>query len=213
MLIGTHLLNTKKNIKKMKTLEQLTDEELATRYVDGNNRAFDVLLNRTQSKIFSYILFIVHDRDKADDIFQETFLKVIYRLQQGMYAATGKFIAWVMRIAHNVIMDQFRDNAAEPTVELAADNNLANMGGALVEGNIEGHFVNTQVMTDVRRLLDNLPTPQREVVYMRFYQDMSFREIAETTSVSINTALGRMRYALLNMRRMARENDVMLQIV
>lgn len=197
----------------MKTLEQLTDEELAMRYVDGNNRAFDVLLNRTQSKIFSYILFIVHDRDKADDIFQETFLKVIYRLQQGMYAATGKFTAWVMRIAHNVIMDQFRDSAAEPTVELAADNNLTNVGSTLVEGSIEGHFVNMQVMTDVRRLLDNLPTPQREVVYMRFYQDMSFKEIAETTSVSINTALGRMRYALLNMRRMARENDVMLQIV
>ena len=101
----------------MKTLEKLTDEELAMRYVDGNNRAFDVLLNRTQQKIFSYILFIVHDQDKADDIFQETFLKVIYRLQQGMYATTGKFSAWVMRIAHNVIMDSFRDTAADPVVE------------------------------------------------------------------------------------------------
>jgi len=198
----------------MKTLEKLTDEELAMRYVDGNNRAFDVLLNRTQQKIFSYILFIVHDQDKADDIFQETFLKVIYRLQQGMYATTGKFSAWVMRIAHNVIMDSFRDTATDPVVECPDNKNLANMGSVdLLESNIENHFVNTQVMADVRRLLDNLPTPQREVVYMRYYQDMSFKEIAETTSVSINTALGRMRYAILNMRRMARENGVLLQTV
>lgn len=198
----------------MKTLEKLTDEELAMRYVDGNNRAFDVLLNRTQQKIFSYILFIVHDQDKADDIFQETFLKVIYRLQQGMYATTGKFSALVMRIAHNVIMDSFRDTAADPVVECPDNKNLANMGSVdLLESNIENHFVNTQVMADVRRLLDNLPTPQREVVYMRYYQDMSFKEIAETTSVSINTALGRMRYAILNMRRMARENGVLLQTV
>lgn len=198
----------------MKTLEKLTDEELAMRYVDGNNRAFDVLLNRTQQKIFSYILFIVHDQDKADDIFQETFLKVIYRLQQGMYATTGKFSAWVMRIAHNVIMDSFRDTAVDPVVECPDNKNLANMGSVdLLESNIENHFVNTQVMADVRRLLDNLPTPQREVVYMRYYQDMSFKEIAETTSVSINTALGRMRYAILNMRRMARENGVLLQTV
>ena len=198
----------------MKTLEKLTDEELAMRYVDGNNRAFDVLLNRTQQKIFSYILFIVHDQDKADDIFQETFLKVIYRLQQGMYATTGKFSAWVMRIAHNVITDSFRDTAADPVVECPDNKNLANMGSVdLLESNIENHFVNTQVMADVRRLLDNLPTPQREVVYMRYYQDMSFKEIAETTSVSINTALGRMRYAILNMRRMARENGVLLQTV
>lgn len=198
----------------MKTLEKLTDEELAMRYVDGNNRAFDVLLNRTQQKIFSYILFIVHDQDKADDIFQETFLKVIYRLQQGMYATTGKFCAWVMRIAHNVIMDSFRDTAVDPVVECPDNKNLANMGSVdLLESNIENHFVNTQVMADVRRLLDNLPTPQREVVYMRYYQDMSFKEIAETTSVSINTALGRMRYAILNMRRMARENGVLLQTV
>lgn len=198
----------------MKTLEKLTDEELAMRYVDGNNRAFDVLLNRTQQKIFSYILFIVHDQDKADDIFQETFLKVIYRLQQGMYATTGKFSAWVMRIAHNVIMDSFRDTATDPVVECPDNKNLANIGSVdLLESNIENHFVNTQVMADVRRLLDNLPTPQREVVYMRYYQDMSFKEIAETTSVSINTALGRMRYAILNMRRMARENGVLLQTV
>ena len=164
--------------------------------------------------LFSYILFIVHDQDKADDIFQETFLKVIYRLQQGMYATTGKFSAWVMRIAHNVIMDSFRDTATDPVVECPDNKNLANMGSVdLLESNIENHFVNTQVMADVRRLLDNLPTPQREVVYMRYYQDMSFKEIAETTSVSINTALGRMRYAILNMRRMARENGVLLQTV
>lgn len=198
----------------MKTLEELTDEELAMRYVDGNNRAFDLLLNRTQSKIFSYILFIVHDQEKANDIFQDTFLKVIYRLQRGMYATTGKFSSWVMRIAHNVIMDSFRDTASMPLVECPSGNDLANIGNSdVTESCIESHYVNTQVMKDVRKLLDKLPTPQREVVYMRYYQDMSFKEIAETTNVSINTALGRMRYAILNMRRIARDNDVMLQIV
>lgn len=198
----------------MKTLENMTDEGLAMLYIDGNNRAFDLLLSRNQSRLFSYILFVVRDRNTAEDIFQETFVKVITRLQDGKYTTSGKFSAWIMRIAHNVIMDWYRDQRAERVVEATQDNDLSNISGSeLVVGSIESHYVNSQVMRDVRNLLDNLPPTQREVVFMRYYQQLSFKEIADTTSVSINTALGRMRYALLNMRRMAKSNGISLQLV
>ncbi len=191
----------------------MTDEELALSYADGNNRAFDLLLLRNQSKLFSYILFVVHDRETAEDIFQETFVKVITRLQEGRYTVSGKFGAWIMRIAHNAIMDWYRDQASMRIVDTSADNDLSNIPGAdIFEGNIENRFVNSQIMTDVRRLLDALPPMQREVVYMRFYQQLSFKEIADSTDVSINTALGRMRYALLNMRRIAKANNMVLQL-
>ena len=191
----------------------MTDEELALSYADGNNRAFDLLLLRNQSKLFSYILFVVHDRETAEDIFQETFVKVITRLQEGRYTVSGKFGAWIMRIAHNAIMDWYRDQASMRIVDTSADNDLSNIPGAdIFEGNLENRFVNSQIMTDVRRLLDALPPMQREVVYMRFYQQLSFKEIADSTDVSINTALGRMRYALLNMRRMAKANNMVLQL-
>lgn len=197
----------------MKKLQDMTDEELALSYADGNNRAFDLLLLRNQSKLFSYILFVVHDRETAEDIFQETFVKVITRLQEGRYTVSGKFGAWIMRIAHNAIMDWYRDQASMRIVDTSADNDLSNISGAdIFEGNIENRFVNSQIMTDVRRLLDALPPMQREVVYMRFYQQLSFKEIADSTDVSINTALGRMRYALLNMRRMAKANNMVLQL-
>ena len=197
----------------MKNLQDMTDEELALSYADGNNRAFDLLLLRNQSKLFSYILFVVHDRETAEDIFQETFVKVITRLQEGRYTVSGKFGAWIMRIAHNAIMDWYRDQASMRIVDTSADNDLSNIPGAdIFEGNIENRFVNSQIMTDVRRLLDALPPMQHEVVYMRFYQQLSFKEIADSTDVSINTALGRMRYALLNMRRMAKANNMVLQL-
>lgn len=197
----------------MKNLNGMTDEELALSYVNGDNRAFDLLLARNQSKLYAYILFVVHDRDLADDVFQETFVKVISRLQEGRYTASGKFSAWLMRIAHNVIMDWYREQKSDRIVEPTEDNDLSNLSGEhLFEGNIENQYVNTQVMKDVRRIMDNLPAPQREVVYMRYYQQMSFKEISETTNVSINTALGRMRYAIMNMRRMAKEHNVALQL-
>ena len=198
----------------MKKWQDMTDEELALSYAGGNNRAFDLLLQRNQSKLFSYIVFVVHDRNTAEDIFQETFVKVITRLQDGRYTASGKFGAWIMRIAHNAIMDWYREQAAQNIVDTPNDNDLSNIAGQdLHVGSVENHYVNQQVMKDVRRLLDALPPSQREVVYMRFYQELSFKEIADTTSVSINTALGRMRYALLNMRRMAKNNNIMLQLV
>lgn len=197
----------------MKTLENMTDEGLAMLYIDGNNRAFDLLLSRNQSRLFSYILFVVRDRNTAEDIFQETFVKVITRLQDGKYTTSGKFSAWIMRIAHNVIMDWYRDQRAERVVEATQDNDLSNISGSeLVVGSIESHYVNSQVMRDVRNLLDNLPPTQCEVVFMRYYQQLSFKEIADTTSVSINTALGRMRYAILNLRRMAKTYGMTLQL-
>ncbi len=197
----------------MKTLENMTDEGLAMLYIDGNNRAFDLLLSRNQSRLFSYILFVVRDRNTAEDIFQEAFVKVITRLQDGKYTTSGKFSAWIMRIAHNVIMDWYRDQRAERVVEVTQDNDLSNISGSeLVVGSIESHYVNSQVMCDVRNLLDNLPPTQREVVFMRYYQQLSFKEIADTTSVSINTALGRMRYAILNLRRMAKTYGMTLQL-
>ena len=197
----------------MKNLNDMTDEQLALSYIDGNNRAFDLLLSRNQSKLYSYILFVVHDRDLADDVFQETFVKVISKLQAGRYTACGKFSAWLMRIAHNVIMDWYRESKADRIVEPTADNDLSNLSGEdLCEGNIENQYVNTQVMSDVRRIMESLPAPQREVVFMRFFQQMPFKEIAETTNVSINTSLGRMRYALMNMRRLAKEHNIALQL-
>ena len=192
----------------------MTDEELALAYVNGDNRAFDELLLRNQSKIFSYILFVVRDRDTADDIFQETFVKVVVKLQQGKYVPSGKFSAWVLRIAHNVIMDLYRGQKSQKIIDAVDDNDLTNIASSdMVIGNVENQFVNTQVMSDVKKMMNLLPASQREVVYMRYYQQMSFKEIADTTNVSINTSLGRMRYAIINLRRMAREHDVVLQLV
>lgn len=196
----------------MENLNLMTDEELAIMYVDGDNKAFDLLLSRNQEKLFTYILFVVRDREMANDMFQETFFKVVSRLQQGKYIANGKFSAWLMRIAHNVIMDWYRQQRAQNIVDAPKENDLSNVGSTLLESSREGELVNNQVMEDVRRMMSHLPASQREVVFMRFYQQMSFKEIAEATGVSINTALGRMRYAILNLRRMTREHQLTLQM-
>ncbi len=196
----------------MNYLEEMSDEQLALAYVDGNNRAFDLLLQRNQSKLFSYIVFVVRDQETANDIFQETFVKVITKLHQKKYTTSGKFGAWIMRIAHNVIMDWYREQKAERIIEPTEDNDLSNLSGKdLLDGSVENQFVREQVMCDVKKMMNMLPATQREVVFMRFYQQLSFKEIAETTNVSINTALGRMRYAILNLRRMAKEHDLVLQ--
>lgn len=196
----------------MENLNLMTDEELAIMYVDGDNKAFDLLLSRNQEKLFTYILFVVRDREMANDMFQETFFKVVSRLQQGKYIANGKFSAWLMRIAHNVIMDWYRQQRAQNIVDAPKENDLSNVGSTLLESSREGELVNNQVMEDVRRMMSHLPASQREVVFMRFYQQMSFKEIAEATGVSINTALGRMRYAILNLRHMTREHQLTLQM-
>ncbi len=211
--LSKHYYLRNQYLKIMKNLNDMSDEQLALSYIDGNNRAFDLLLSRNQTKLYSYILFVVHDRDTADDIFQETFVKVITKLQQRKYISSGKFSAWIMRIAHNVIMDWYREQKTDKIVDASQDNDLSNIGNDhILDRNIENEFVNRQVLTDVRRLMDNLPAPQKEVVYMRFYQQMSFKEISVATNVSINTALGRMRYAILNLRRMAKDYHIALQL-
>ncbi len=197
----------------MKDINEMTDEELALSYVNGDNRAFDLLLSHNQTKLFSYILFVVRNRDVADDIFQETFVKIITKLQQGKYTPSGKFSAWIMRIAHNVIMDWYRAQKADKVVDSTKENDLSNISGSeVVIGNIENQFVSSQTLEDIKKMMEHLPTTQREVVFMRYYQEMSFKEIAETTGVSINTSLGRMRYAILNLRKMVHENDMLLQL-
>ncbi len=197
----------------MKKFEELTDEQLAMLYVKGNNSAFDELLSRTQSKLFTYIMFVVHDHDLADDIFQETFVKAITKLQKGEYTDSGKFVFWLTRIAHNAIMDWYRMQQSRHIMEPNADNDLQNLSMASVLDTFrESELVNEQVLRDVKKMMEALPAPQREVVYMRFFQQLSFKEIAELTNVSINTALGRMRYALINMRRMAKDYHIELAL-
>ena len=197
----------------MKNFNALTDEELALAYIDGDNSAFDELLSRNQGKLFSYILFVVRDEDKANDLFQETFVKVITKLHEKRYVDSGKFSAWIMRIAHNVMMDWYREQRARNLIELSEENNLSNLSkNDILEINVENRYVNDQIMTDVKKMMNMLPPTQREVVFMRFYQNLSFKEIAELTGVSINTSLGRMRYAILNLRRMTREHNIALQL-
>ena len=199
----------------MDKLSQLTDEELALEYMEGNNRAFDILLNRTQTGIFSYIVFIVRNREVADDIFQDTFLKAIQKLQMRKYSPTGKFNAWMIRIAHNAIMDYYRRQKAKHLIDAEGDDLLiAQMSDKqILETSREDLLANAQVMDDVRNMIDYLPEVQSETVKMRYYQNLSFKEISEITGASINTCLGRMRYALINMRRLAKENRMQLQLV
>ena len=197
----------------MKKYDGLTDEALALLYVDGDNRAFDELLSRTQEKLFTYIMFVVRDHDTADDVFQETFVKVIVKLQKRQYSDTGKFMFWLTRIAHNVIMDRYRAQRNEHIVEPTTDNDLSNLSGdTVLDTYRESQIVNEQVLRDVKKMMEALPAPQREVVYMRYYQQLSFKEIAELTGVSINTSLGRMRYALINMRHMAKKHQIELAL-
>jgi len=191
----------------------MTDEQLALAYIDGNNRAFDELLSRSQDKIFTYIMYVVKDEDLANDLFQETYLKVITKMQNGRYTDTGKFIWWVTRIAHNVIIDHYRTLKSSKIIEPGKDNDLTNLNSASVlDSNRESELANEQVLRDVKRLMEALPETQREVVFMRFFQELSFKEIAEQTNVSINTSLGRMRYALMNLRKLTKEYGVSLAI-
>ena len=196
----------------MENLKQMTDDMLVSLYLEGNNSAFDILLNRHQDRLFNYIYFLVRSREVAEDIFQETFVKAIMTLQQGRYQNDGKFAAWITRIAHNLVIDQFRVERNENAISNdEVEFDLLN-DAKLSEGTIENRMVNDQVLKDVRALIDELPDCQREVVFMRYYQDLSFKEISDITGVSINTALGRMRYAVLNMRRIAEEKCISLTL-
>lgn len=197
----------------MTNLDEMTDEELALAYMGGDNKAFDLLLSRNEVKLFSYIMFEVQDRNLADDIFQETFIRAVTRLQSGHYSPTGKFYAWLMRIAHNVVMDKHRSPKGRKMVDLGENNDFSVLKGeSLLADSLEKELVKRQVLRDVRKLMGFLPEVQRDVLYMRYYKNMSFKEISHRMNVSINTSLGRMRYALINLRRMARENDIYLDL-
>lgn len=194
----------------MNTLNTMTDEDLVILYSKGDNQAFDCLLARYQSTLFNYIYFIVKSKDLTEDIFQETFVKAIITIKQGRYIESGKFKAWITRIAHNLIIDHFRQEKNENLIsndETTVDlfNNVS-----LCEGTIEESIIKDQITNDIRKLITLLPHNQREVLEMRYYQDLSFKEISELTGVSINTALGRMRYAILNLRKMAEDNRIIL---
>jgi len=195
----------------MDLIKSMTDEELICQFAKGNNQAFDVLLNRHKGRVFTYILMVVRNRDLAEDIFQESFMKVIMTVKQGRYTESGKFYAFVTRIAHNLIIDHYRRERNENTVsneefgEVDLFNNVK-----LCDDTVEDVLVRNQVLDDVTKLMRHLPDNQQEVVRLRFFEDYSFKEIADLTGVSINTALGRMRYAVLNMRRMAEDNNISL---
>ena len=192
------------------SLSTLPDNELIQGYVNGNCACFDVLLARYQAKVYGYIFSVVKDKDVADDIFQDTFVKAITTIKQGRYVENGHFPAWITRIAHNLIIDYFRQTKTENLQSTDDDEvNILNRK-ELADGTVEDNLVATQIHNDVRRLIRALPASQREVLVMRYYKNMSFKEIADTTGVSINTALGRMRYAILNMRRLAEENNIVL---
>lgn len=194
----------------MEMLIKQTDEQLVAAYANGNNEAFDALLNRHQTQVFSYIMRSVRNRDLANDIFQETFVKAITTIRQGRYTDAGKFGAWVNRIAHNLVIDFYRQEKSENTTSTdEGEMDILNRAD-LSEGTVEDVIVNEQIRKDVRRIIRELPKTQRDVLVMRYYRNLSFKQIADMTGVSINTALGRMRYALINMRRIAKERNIAL---
>jgi RNA polymerase sigma-70 factor (ECF subfamily) len=193
-------------------VSKATDQELVRQFINGNRSAIENLINRHKNKVFTYISIYVREQSLAEDIFQETFLKVIRSLKAGKYTDNGKFLSWVMRIAHNLIIDHFR---REKQMRMLSNDDYESdilNERKFAEDNIEDSLVKEQIENDVRVLLDRLPDDQREVVMLRHYAGLSFKEIAEQTEVSINTALGRMRYALINMRKMIEEKSLNLTI-
>jgi len=189
--------------------QTLQDSVLVADYIKGDEKALEFLINRHSHRIYSFIFSKVYDKDITEDIFQDTFIKVINTLKRGSYNEEGKFLPWVMRIAHNLVIDHFRKNARMPKFEGSDDFNIFSVLGDQAL-NIEKQIIKDQVETDVKNLIDGLPEDQREVLIMRMYKDMSFKEIAKQTDVSINTALGRMRYAIINLRKMVEKNQIVL---
>ena len=186
-----------------------TDAHLIDKYILGDENSLEILINRHKSKIFNFIFSKVMNRDTAEDIFQETFIKVIKTLKNGVYNEEGKFLSWVMRISHNLIIDYFRKHNRMPKFEANDDYDVFQF---ITDNspNAENNLIKNQVVNDIKNLITELPEDQKEVLNMRLYRDMSFKEIAEITGVSINTALGRMRYAIINLRKMIEDNQILL---
>lgn len=192
-----------------KQLQLQDDAALVQDYINGNERALEMLIKRHKLRIYNFIYSKVFDRDTAEDIFQETFIKVIKTLKRGVYNEEGKFLSWVMRIAHNLVIDFFRKNNRIPTFDNSEEFDIFQL---ISDGNptAEKTMIEEQVVEDLQNLIHQLPDDQKDVLTMRLYKDMSFKEIAESTGVSINTALGRMRYAIINLRKLIDENQIIL---
>lgn len=195
----------------MKNLHELADEELVRLYTEGNNSAFDTLLKRYESKVFSYLLYSVKNHELAEDLFQDVFVKMVVRLKNGQYAENGKFSSWMMRIVHNHLIDHYRTTPSERILSNdASEVDLFSKADIAVNENREQEMMDQQTLQEVKELIARLPDNQREVLLMRVYDELSFKEIAQKTNCSINTALGRMRYAILNLRHMAFERGISL---
>jgi len=192
-------------------LINLSDSELVALYLKGDSKSFEALIQKHKNKIYAFILSKIRNRDLAEDIFQDTFIKVINSLQKGKYNEEGKFLPWVMRIANNLVIDYFRKSKKMRTIAPTDDFDIFDI---LQDGekNIEDNLVNNQIHKDLRKLIEHLPENQKEVLKMRYYAELTFKEISESTGVSINTALGRMRYALINLRKLIDSHQVDLQI-
>ncbi len=190
-------------------MKELNDQALVGAYINGDDGAINLLIERYRKKVYNYIYILVKDSDIADDISQDLFIKVLGSLKSGKYSDNGKFQSWIMRIAHNMVIDYFRQNKLNRNVSTDTDVDILNNKN-LVESNVEDAMISKQTETHVRLLVDKLPVEQREVVVMRHYLGLSFKEISEHTGVSINTALGRMRYALLNLRKMIERYNIVI---
>jgi RNA polymerase sigma factor (sigma-70 family) len=188
-------------------IHNLNDYDLIKQYLGGDSQSLEILINRHKNKVFSYIMLVVKNRELAEDIFQDAFVKVVRSLNCGTYKEEGRFVPWVMRIAHNLIIDHYRKEKHMKMISNDESETGIFNSIRLIDRNIEERYVVDQVHTEVKTLIDQLPEEQREVVKLRYTYDMSFKEIAEITGVSINTALGRMRYALLNLRKMAEQSN------
>jgi len=188
----------------------LSDQDLVQAYIKGDQSAIETLINRHRSKVYTYILLTIKNQPLAEDLFQETFIKVIQSLRSGKYRDNGRFLSWVIRISHNLIIDHFRKEKQMNSV--SNDDSEVDLFNSkkLADQNIEEIIVNNQIMSEIRLLINELPEDQREVVLLRHYGGLSFKEIAEQTGVSINTALGRMRYALINLRKLIKEKELVL---
>ncbi|MFZ2282618.1 MAG: sigma-70 family RNA polymerase sigma factor [Lutibacter sp.] len=187
----------------------IIDSVLVNNYINGHEKSLEILIIRHKQRIFSFILSKVSDKEVAEDIFQDTFIKVINTLKRGAYNEEGKFLPWVMRISHNLIIDHFRRNKRLPKFNNTDDFDIFDVLSDEMLS-IENQIIKSQILEDVRNLIEELPDDQKEVLLMRMYRDMSFKEIAENTDVSINTALGRMRYALINLRKLIEKHNIIL---
>jgi RNA polymerase sigma-70 factor (ECF subfamily) len=188
----------------------LNDNELVQQFIEGDQTSLEILIHRHKNRVYSYILLIVKNQDLAEDIFQETFIKVIRSLKRGKYVENGKFISWVLRISHNLIIDHFRKEKLQGVVSNDSMEMDIFNSPKFSEDTVEDHMVNDQILCEVKELIKELPEDQQQVIHMRHYMGLSFKEIADQTGVSINTALGRMRYALINLRKLIRKKNLSL---